>query len=480
MNQQCSTTDITDDDTSSDQLAELVTPFRTPSGALFAEVMQDGHREIWPIQSDSFARMIQRIQRNESGQILGKKDLAKFIDALEAEAQFGDAVEDVHLRVARVKDRIYLDLCDPTWRVIEIDSNGWRVLPHSPVRFRRTTGMLALPEPVSGGDLNTLWNFVQIADPGERLLVTAHLLGTLARVQPYPVLYLIGGNGTAKSTSTRILAHLVDPHISGVRSVPKSERDLFVAGQHRHLLPLDNVSQITNEMSDALCRISTGATFAARKNFSDGDEVFLSAANPIISNGIVYAFTRPDLVDRTITVQLGQIPDSDRLLEEDVMGNFEAVHPSLLGALCDALSIGLGRKGNIPRPALPRMADFAYWGIACEPAYATEEGAFLAAYYRNIRQTNEETIDEDPVAPRIRDLLARRTSWEGTATRLEETLRGLRDMPLPQNWPKTAKLMSDHLRRIGPALGRIGVSMTFERRGHDRERIIRVCRERAN
>jgi hypothetical protein len=287
------------------------------------------------------------------------------------------------------------------------------------------------------------------------------------------VLYLLGGNGSAKSTSTKILRHLVDPHVAAVRSPPKSERDLFVAAQHGHLLAFDNISQINNAMSDALCRMATGGTFATRKNFSDSDEVLLAACNPIICNGIVPAFTRPDLVDRTMTVQLGKIPDADRQLHDEIMRDFEAVRPALFGALCDAQSIGLRRKNVIPRPALPRMADFAFWGIACEPGYAAE-GAFFAAYRENILRTLDESLAEDPVAPRIRELLAHRNMWEGTATRLEESLRGLHDLPVPQDWPKTAKLMSDHLRRIAPALQNVGVSLTFERRGHDRERVIKL------
>lgn len=476
MKDMTATADFDDDATPADQLAEIVIPFRTPTGALYAEVMLDGHREIWPISGKMFPEMIQRIQRKETGRIFAKKELAKFIDALEAEAQFGDAVHDVHVRVARVADRIYVDLCDPSWRVIEIDSTGWRILGHAPVRFRRTSGMLALPEPVSGGDLNALWDFVRIEDIGERQLVIAHLLGTLASVQPYPVLYLLGGQGTAKSTSTKILRHLVDPHVAAVRSPPKSERDLFVAAQHGHLLTFDNISQINNAMSDALCRMATGGTFATRKNFSDSDEVLLAACNPVLCNGIVPAFTRPDLVDRTITVQLGKIPEGDRQLHEEIFRDFEAVRPALLGALFDALSIGLRRKNVIPRPALPRMADFAFWGIACEPGYAVE-GAFFAAYRESILRTLDESLAEDPVAPRIRELLVHRNVWEGTATRLEEGLRGLHDLPVQQDWPKTAKLMSDHLRRIAPALQNVGVSLTFERRGHDRERVIKLRRD---
>lgn len=155
------------------------------------------------------------------------------------------------------------------------------------------------------------------------------------------------------------------------------------------------------------------------------------------------------------------------------MRDFTAAQPALLGALCDALSLGLRRATDLYVDRLPRMADFAIWAIACEPAYAAE-GAFLAAYQNNIKYSNGDAVNDDPLAPRIRNLLARRSAWAGTATQLEETLRGMSEQPLPRDWPRTAKLLSDHLRRIAPALSSIGISMTFERIGHDRERIIKL------
>ena len=44
--------------------------------------------------------------------------------------------------------RIYLDLCDPLRRAIEISAEGgWQIVDRPPVRFRRTPGMLPIPDP---------------------------------------------------------------------------------------------------------------------------------------------------------------------------------------------------------------------------------------------------------------------------------------------------------------------------------------------
>ena len=56
-----------------------------------------------------------------------------------------------------MKDKIYIDLCDPEWRVVEIDKHGWSVLSRSPVLFIRKKSMSALPIPAEGGDINNIW-----------------------------------------------------------------------------------------------------------------------------------------------------------------------------------------------------------------------------------------------------------------------------------------------------------------------------------
>ena len=34
-----------------------------------------------------------------------------------------------------------------TWRAVEIDATGWRIVSHPPVRFRRSAGMQPVPVP---------------------------------------------------------------------------------------------------------------------------------------------------------------------------------------------------------------------------------------------------------------------------------------------------------------------------------------------
>jgi hypothetical protein len=121
------------------------------------------------------------------------------------------------------------------------------------------------------------------ADRSRRSLLFA-LLTTLR--YGGPLLAISGEQGSAKTVLSKILRALIDPNAAPVRSAPREERNLFIAAGNGHLLAFDNLSDIPDWISDALCRLASGGSFAVRQLYSDRDEVLLQAARPIILNGI--------------------------------------------------------------------------------------------------------------------------------------------------------------------------------------------------
>ena len=86
--------------------------------------------------------------------------------------------------------RLYLDLCDETWRAVEIDTAGWRVIDDPPVRFRRAAGMQPLAMPVPGGSVEALRSFLNVQADADFVLVVAWALACLRDRGPYPVIVL--------------------------------------------------------------------------------------------------------------------------------------------------------------------------------------------------------------------------------------------------------------------------------------------------
>jgi hypothetical protein len=62
---------------------------------------------------------------------------------------------------------------------------------------------------------------------------------------PYPVLGLMGEQGSGKSSFAKILRSLVDPNTALLRSFPREDRDLFIAASNGWIVGYDNVSAIS-------------------------------------------------------------------------------------------------------------------------------------------------------------------------------------------------------------------------------------------
>jgi hypothetical protein len=224
--------------------------------------------------------------------------LTAAIGVVEARAQHDTPVRDVFVRVGELDGRLYLDLADAKWRAIEIDKTGWRVVDRPAVRFRRTPDMRALPEPKRDGSVDSLRPLLNIPDGKEGeadfILAAAYALTCLRGRGPYPVMAVSGEQGSAKSTRSAMLRNLVDPGKPTLRALPRDEHDLVIAARNRHVLAFDNVSGLKWWLSDALCRIASGAGFGARTLYSDDEETVFEGARPLIVNGIEDAVERPD------------------------------------------------------------------------------------------------------------------------------------------------------------------------------------------
>jgi hypothetical protein len=457
------------------ELADVVELFHTADGTGFADVIINSHRETYAIKSKGFKLWLTRRFFEETKGAPNSEALQSALNAIQAEAHFNAPEREVHIRVGSLDGRLYLDLGDETWRAVEVDATGWRVMDTPPVRFRRASGMRSLPIPVRGGSIQTLRSFLNVRSDEDFVLVVAWMLACLRDRGPYPVMVLSGEQGSAKSTFSAILRALLDPNTAPLRALPREDRDLFIAANNGHVLAFDNVSGLPAWVSDTLCRLATGGGFAVRQLYSDQDEVLFDAARPMILNGIEEIVTRPDLADRALILTLEPIPEERRRPEQELWEAFEVERPRILGVLLDALAEGLQRLPNMRLEKLPRMADFALWATACETAL-WPAGTFWSAYCDNRGDVVEDVIDADPVATSVRALMTGQTMWTGTASDLLEVLGRLagESVTKSKTWPKGAGALSGRVRRAATFLRKVGIEVSSERKGRTRTRTIEI------
>jgi hypothetical protein len=450
--------------------------FHTATGTAFADIMVDGRRETWPIRSKRFRGWLRRRYYQATGAAPSAAEMRSVLDLLEARAQFDGPERAVHVRIAEHAGHIYLDLGNEQWRAVDIGPDGWRVVGCPPVRFRRPAGMLPLPEPQQGGSIECLKSFLNLASRDDFVLIVAWLLAALRPGGPYPLLAISGEQGSAKTVLSKLLKALIDPNVAPVRSLSREERELMITANNGYLLAFDNLSGLPIWLSDALCRLATGGSFAVRRLYTDDEEVLFEAARPILLNGIEEVISRPDLGDRAIFLTLAPIGEAQRRSEIELWREFEIAWPRMLGALLDAVVHGLRTLGRIHLDRLPRMADFALWTAACETAL-WPAGTFARAYAANRKTAIEDIIDADPVAALVRDIMAERGSWTGSAAELWRAgaHRTSHDLLSERTgWPKNPRALAGGLRRAQTFLRALGIDIAFSREGRAGSRIIRI------
>ncbi len=85
--------------------------------------------------------------------------------------------------------------------------------------------------------------------------------------------------------------------------------------------------------------------------------------------------------------------------------------------------------------------------------------------------------DADPVAACVREIVAERTSWTGSAADLLRAGAGRSINGTPQDrtgWPTNARALAGRLRRAQTFLRALGIDIAFSREGRAGSRIIRI------
>jgi hypothetical protein len=437
--------------------------------------------EFYKIRSTSFRRWLRRQYLLNKGTVPGAQAVNDAIETIEGFAEFSGELIEPRLRIGSFHGTIWIDLGRDEWEPVIVNDAEWAVISGAiadAVHFVRPKGMLPLPVPEPGGSIEELRTFLNLSSEKDFILIVAWLLGALRPTGPYAVLVLLGEQGSAKSTTARLLKSLIDPTSAVFRSYPREERDLVISASNSWVLNFDNLGGLPSWMSDALCRISTGGGFCTRQLFTDREEIIFNDTRPIILNGITDIVHRHDLIDRCIFVTLPPIPDQRRKLEKELNESFIKAQPRILGALLDSVSMAIRNRSNVKLDSRPRMADFAEWIVAAEPALPWKPGAFLDAYNENRASIHHSALEADLFANALLEWFKGQDEWQGKASdllvKIEEEAgdsdqKKIESLRRKKGWPTDPTRVSVKLRRLSSFLRRVGVEVTFnERSGRGR------------
>ena len=393
----------------------------------FARVKVNNHFETLPIKSRAFRLWAIGLYHKQMGGRAINSDAYQTARGLIENKCFFDGKQYViHPRVARDNGVIWYDLCDSDWRAVRVDENGWQIVNNPPILFRRYPHMYPQVEPKGSCDIREIFKFINVENEEMQLLLMVWIVSCFIKGFPHTAPIIHGQQGSAKTTASEILKAIIDPSVMKTSRLPHDTKEAVQMLAHSWLTIFDNVSpeKFSGSMSDLFCTVVTGGGVSKRELYSDDEDIIYNLQRVIGINGIVIVANKPDLLDRSILIDLARIPQDKRRTANQVWEDFESVLPALLGGIFDTLVQAIRIKPTLKFDSLPRMADFAEWGSAIAIALGSTQEEFMKYYLNNIKQQSDNVISDSLVATLVLGLCDRMKGeeWEGSASELLEEI----------------------------------------------------------
>lgn len=411
--------------------------FMDQFGAEYALLNVKDHYESMPINSHSFKmHLVMSYREHVSSKPPSSDSINSAILSLQSEAHCNGETIPLHIRVAWSEDKksIYYDLTDESWRCMKISKDKVDILLGLDVNFPLFKRYSQTPQPVPQPGFNpeVFDKFMSLTNVKNKddilltkVLIVSMIIPDIQRIVPS----VNGGQGAAKTALEMTIKWLVDPdRPKNLLSVPQDKIEFQQQLSHRHIAFYDNLKtkKYTPWLAEEVCKASTGGGTTKRELFSNEGDIIFDYKMTVGFNGINMILNEPDVLRRSIILELETIEDEDKIEPEELDRMLEEIKPDVLGYIFDTVSKAMSIKDSIKLKSKPGLSDFAVWGEAISRAMGYQEMEFIDAYRRNITKQHEEVIESDSFAktisllsselfsPEISDIKARFKLIEGT------------------------------------------------------------------
>ena len=433
----------------------------------YIQCKTNDHFEYFKVGSTIFREWISYAYWTQFSKAINNEALNSAINIIKAKARYEGKEYELQNRVAKQVQNIFYDLGD--WTAIKINAHGWERVHEPPILFVTFSHQKKQEIPIQSEDTETKTIFddllflINVKDSKQKLLFLISLHCLFLPNIPKPIFVLHGGQGTAKTTTSKLIKELLDPSQLSTLSIGNSQNEFMQQANHHYLLCLDNLTSLPVWMSDTLCQLVTGAGFSKRRLYTNDDDIIYSFKRCVSLNGINLVPSKPDLLDRCLIFELEPIAKKDRIDEKVFWNEFNEMKPKVLGAIFSTLSKAMKLHSNIYLESRPRMADFAIWGAAIAEALGYSKEEFLEAYDDNIKIQHIEALEANPIARVIMAFMddENKTEWLGPATDLYNKLKVIAESlsvdPHNRKYPKDPNWLWRRMKEVRPNLESHGI-----------------------
>jgi hypothetical protein len=354
-----------------------------------------------------------------------------------------------------VPDRILLDLANPGREIVEISREGWQVNARASALLESSRSSRPLPVPVQDPDtepsapLQLLRSLLNLSSRADWLRCLSWLLAALRPpVGPFPILILRGPSASGKTFAARVFRALIDPSSAPLSPTPATSRDVLALAHQNWILAFDHISGLSPNLTDTLCRLTSGLGIAVRESSGVTSEPLLQYLKRPVLLTVTDRWRCPDdLAERALTVTCASLSPDRRRPETELFAAFHQARPAILAALCSAVSTALSRLPDIHTSG-SRCPDALFWAMAAAPS--------LDCTAEELQQAFAPPRRFHPSVEAVRALLDSRPHWSGTAAQLFELVK-------PAVSCRTPKGISQQLRSRPADLAAAGIQLKFRR-----------------
>lgn len=364
---------------------------------------------------------------------------------------------------------IVYNIGDDKGSVVTVKNGSWEVGESPDIRlFKPCSGMKEQMFPVAGGNVSDIFDFINIDERMRPLFLCVLIFYFIPDVQ-YPVLNMFGAKGSGKSTGALFVRNLVDPNQADFDTIDsKKIEDTRVALSSSHLSVIDNISNISQDLSDLLCVLSTGGAHRKRVLYTDGDVHISQIIKPVILTSVSQEIRREDLLSRTVLAEVHRIEKTQAPIV--LHAEFKKKLPYILGGIFDVLSkIDIA---SVSKEGLVRMADFHM--------YARAIGGVLGygdiideLIQENFVYQEEEAVSNSDTGEALMSYMSNKAEAEHTASGWVKILGDI-DFAFKK---KQANWFARDVRRLEGSLASVGLIVEFDRDNDKRN--IRIVNKNA-
>ncbi len=376
--------------------------FKDQFSTYFVRYSVNSRKEIQEVSSEEFFDFMYGKLYELMGRLPSVEAVKKVQQAIRSLITINKTIHSLYTRVATRGNDLLYDLANQDNEIVEITRDGWRVIKDNGITFRRISTQKQQVQPNPDAkikDILRLQNYINIPDSQLLLfivyLVSCFFAGKFAR----PISVFAGEKGGAKSTMTRLVNDLVDPTEADLLSLPAKEDEFAITLQKHWFAGFDNVSVISKQQSDWLCKGATGGALEKRKLYTDIGSIVCKFQSCISINGVTLPLEADDVLDRALLFDIQRIEPERRKKEEVLWKEFSEDKPYILGAIFKIISKVLAVDEVPQLDKLTRLADFESKGYVIAQCTGPDNGKrFREQLRHNAAKQNQEAIDNNDTA----------------------------------------------------------------------------------